>query len=114
MPRKPPLNRTLRENPRQSSSPRTIETSVTLPELFLNLQPSQGLSGHSGMSHVIMSPIGILDPPICESIIVDLCSREWSEYGEYGEIWIDLVDELSFEPKPQKPNYPLRQSERPQ
>jgi len=47
------------------------------------------------MSHIIMSPISILNPTISISDVVDLCSREWSEHSEYGEIGVNLIDELS-------------------
>ena len=47
------------------------------------------------MSHIIMSPISILDPTICTSDVIDLCSREWSEHSENSEIGINLIDELS-------------------
>jgi hypothetical protein len=47
------------------------------------------------MSHIIMSPISVLDPTISMSDIVDLGSWEWSEHSKYGEIGVNLIDELS-------------------
>ena len=68
---------------------------VALPELLLNLQPGQGLSWHGGMSHIKMSPVGVLDPTISVSDVVDLCSRERSGHSEYVEVGGNLIDELS-------------------
>ena len=42
-----------------------------------------------------MSPVGVLDPIISVSDVVDLCSLEWSEHSAFVEVGVNLIDELS-------------------